>query len=118
MPGPDGKSLMHCELKIGNSLLMICDENPQWGCLSPQSLNGTAVKMHLYVENVDAAVDRAVKAGATATMPVSDMFWGDRFGGVKDPFGHEWSLATHVEDVPPEECGRRAAEWFSQNKCG
>jgi uncharacterized glyoxalase superfamily protein PhnB len=118
MPGPDGKSVMHAELKIGNSHVMMCDENPKWGCMSPLSLNGSPVKIHLYVENVDASYDRAVKAGATPAMPVSDMFWGDRYGCVKDPFGHEWSMATHVEDVSPEECAKRSKAWFSQQACG
>lgn len=109
MPGPDGKSVMHAELKIGNSHVMICDEAPDWGALSPQSLNGSPVTIHLYVENADAVYQRAVSAGARATMPLSDMFWGDRYGKLVDPYGHHWSVATHVEDVPPEECAKRAA---------
>lgn len=116
MPGPDGNSVMHAELKIGNSHLMMCSEAKDWGCFSPQSLKGSPVTIHLYVENVDAVYDRAVKAGATPTMPVSDQFWGDRYGKLQDPFGHHWSVATHTEDVSPEECGRRCAEWFAN--CG
>jgi uncharacterized glyoxalase superfamily protein PhnB len=117
MPGPGGK-IMHAELKIGNSHLMMCEESQDWGCLSPQALNGSPITIHLYVENVDTAFDRAVKAGAKAEMPVSDMFWGDRYGKLKDPFGHNWSLATHKEDVPPQECAKRAEQWMSQQKCG
>ncbi|MBI4716787.1 MAG: VOC family protein [Planctomycetes bacterium] len=109
MPGPDGKSLMHAELKIGNSHVMLCDEAPDWGAVSPQALNGSPVSIHLYVEDVDAVYDRATKAGAKPTMPITDMFWGDRFGKLTDPFGHHWSVATHKEDVPPEECMKRAA---------
>lgn len=109
MPGPDGKSLMHAEIQVGNAIVMLCDEFPDWGTLSPQALNGSPVTIHLYVENADAVYDRAVKAGATAAMPLTDMFWGDRYGKVVDPYGHHWSIATHVEDVPPEEMGRRAA---------
>ena len=102
MPGPDGKSIMHAELRIGDSPLMISEEMPQadhWG--SPQQLNGTAVCLHLYVEDVDKSYQRAVDAGATATMPVMDAFWGDRFGKLTDPFGHERSIATHKQDVTP-----------------
>lgn len=113
MPGPDGKSVMHGEIKIGNSTVMLCDENPQWNCLSPAALKGSPVGIHLYVENADAAFDRAVKAGATPIMPLADMFWGDRYGKVSDPFGHQWSIATHKEDVAPQECARRAQEWFA-----
>ncbi len=117
MPGPDG-SIMHAELKFGNSHVMMGEESAEWGCLSPLSLNGSPVTLHLYVENVDAAFDRAVKAGATAEMPLTNMFWGDRYGKVKDPFGHKWSLATHIEDVSPQECAKRAEKWMSEQKCG
>lgn len=109
MPGPDGQSVMHAELKIGDSCVMICDEAPDWGALSPQSLNGSPVTIHLYVPDADAVYQRAVSAGARATMPLSDMFWGDRYGKLVDPYGHHWSVATHVEDVSPEECAKRAA---------
>lgn len=108
MPGPDGK-LMHAEIKIGDSILMLGDENPQMGARSPKSLGGTPASVLLYVENVDAVFDRAVKAGAKVVMPVEDMFWGDRYAKLEDPFGHLWQLATHKEDVTPEEMGRRAA---------
>jgi len=119
MPGPDGKSVMHAEVQIGDSRLMICDEYPQMGCLSPKGVGGTSVTLHLYVADVDKVFAQAVSAGATVKMGVQDMFWGDRYGKLTDPFGHEWSVATHVEDVSPEECARRSAEFMSGNKsCG
>ena len=102
LPGPDGK-LMHAAMRIGDSHLMLVDEMPEWGALGPESLGGTPVTVHMYVEDVDAAFQRAVEAGATAKMPPADMFWGDRYGQVVDPYGHRWSLATHVRDVPPEQ---------------
>jgi len=110
MAGPDGKSVMHAELKIGNSMFMLCEEFPEM-CRSPQSIGGSPVTLHLYVEDADAVYQRAVKAGATATMPLADQFWGDRYGKLKDPYGHEWSVATHVKDVSPEECAKAAAEF-------
>jgi PhnB protein len=110
MPGPDGKSVMHGEMRIGSSMLYLADEFPEYGALSPKSLGGSGVTIHMYVPDVDATVDRAVKAGATVKMPIMDMFWGDRYGKVTDPFGHNWSIATHKEDVPMEEMGKRAAE--------
>jgi PhnB protein len=112
MATPDGK-IMHAELQIGDSFIMLGDENPQYN-RSPKSLGGTAVGLHLYVPDVDAAFARAVGAGATPKMPPTDMFWGDRFGKLTDPYGHEWSLATHKEDVGPEEMRRRAQEAMAQ----
>ncbi len=109
MPGPGG-SVMHAEIKIGNSIIFLADEFPDWGCLSPATLNGSPVTIHLYVEDCDAAFNKATQAGAEALMPPSDMFWGDRYGKLKDPFGHQWSIATHTEDVSPEECAKRCAE--------
>ncbi len=109
MPGPDGTSVMHAELTIGDSVLMLSDEFPQMGCRSPQTLGGSTGYLFLYVPDVDAAVKRAVDAGAKISMPVADMFWGDRFGKVSDPFGHEWGLATHKEDLTPDEISKRAA---------
>ena len=91
-------------------MIMLSDENPAWGSKSPKTLGGTPVSLHIYVENADAAFDRAVKAGCTAQMPMSDMFWGDRYGKVTDPYGHIWGIASHVEDVPPEEMSKRDAE--------
>jgi len=102
MAGKDGK-LMHAMVMIRDASVMLVDENPQWGALSPKSLNGSPVTLHLYVDDADAFVDRAVKAGATVKMPVADMFWGDRYGVIEDPFGHKWSVATHIRDVTHEE---------------
>ena len=107
MPGP-GDALMHAEIKIGDSIVMLSDESPEGGTRSPQSLGGTSGSLFLYVPNVDAAMARAVEAGCRVTMPAADMFWGDRFGRLVDPFGHHWGLATHKEDVAPKEIGRRA----------
>ncbi len=113
MPGPDGKELMHAELRIGDSIIMLADEFPEMGLpnRSPKALGNTSVTIHLYVNDVDAAVARAQKAGAKVTMPVSDMFWGDRYGQVTDPFGHLWSLATHVKDLTPEQIAKAAASF-------
>ncbi len=102
LPGPDGK-LMHAAVKIGDSTLMLVDENPQWGSLGPKALKGSPVTIHLYVPDVDATVAQAVAAGAKITMPVADMFWGDRYGQLEDPFGHRWSVATHTRDLTSEE---------------
>lgn len=108
MAGPDGK-IGHAEIKIGDSHVMLADEHPQMNARSPQSFGGSPVSLMLYVEDVDATVGRAVEAGAQLTRPVADQFYGDRTGGVTDPFGHAWYVATHVEDVPPEELQKRAA---------
>jgi len=102
MPGPDGK-LIHAMVRIGDSALMLVDEMPQHGALGPKSLKGSPVTIHLYVEDVDATVAQAVKAGAKVTMPIADMFWGDRYGQLEDPFGHHWSVATHKRDLSSEE---------------
>jgi PhnB protein len=102
LPGPDGK-LMHAMIRIGDSAVMLVDENPEWGMLGPKSLKGSPVTIHLYVEDADAFAGRAVKAGAKITMPLQDMFWGDRYGTLVDPFGHHWSVATHIRDVSMEE---------------
>ena len=111
MPAPDGQKLWHAEIQIGDSRLMLSDELPEMcGTPSPKTLGGTPVGIHLYVEDADAAVQRAVDAGATVVMPLTDMFWGDRFGTILDPIGHHWSIATHVEDVSGEEIARRAAQ--------
>ena len=108
MPGPDGR-IGHAELEIGESLLMLADAFPEMGGQTPGDLGGTPVTMMLYVEDVDAVVDRAVEAGAKIERPVENQFYGDRAGQIVDPFGHKWFLATHVEDVPPEEMEKRAA---------
>jgi PhnB protein len=111
---PDGK-VMHAELKIGDSTIMLADEFPGMGtCASPQTLGGTTTVLNLYAENIDQLFDRAVKAGATVTMPLSNQFWGDRYGQLKDPFGHAWALGQHVEDVAPEELERRGREAFAK----
>jgi len=102
MPGPDGK-LMHAMVRIGDSALMLVDEMPQHGALGPKALKGSPVTIHLYVDDVDATVAQAVKAGAKVTMPVDDMFWGDRYGQLEDPFGHHWSVATHKRDLSSDE---------------
>jgi PhnB protein len=106
MKGPDGK-IGHAEIKIGDSVLMLADEWPGNEARSPQSLGGSTVGIFLYVDNVDAVFETATKAGAKIQQPLADMFWGDRFGKVSDPFGHHWALATHVEDVSPEEMEKR-----------
>jgi PhnB protein len=106
MGAPDGK-IGHAELEIGDSLLMLFDPFPQSSTRPPKELGGTSVSVFMYVEDVDAVVKRAVEAGATVTMEVADQFWGDRFGTITDPFGHVWSIATHVEDLTPEEIEER-----------
>ncbi len=102
LPGHDGK-LMHAIVRIGDSALMLVDENPQWGLLGPNALKGSPVTVHLYVDDVDAVVAQAMAAGAKITMPVADAFWGDRYGQLEDPFGHHWSVATHTRDLTPKE---------------
>lgn len=99
----EGGKLMHAGLRIGNSMLMLMDEMPAWGALGPKTLKGSPVTVHLQVDDVDATVAQAVAAGAKVTMPVADMFWGDRYGVLEDPFGHKWSVATHLRDLSPEE---------------
>ena len=107
MPGPDG-TIGHAELEIGDSIVMLSDPFPQSSYSPPNLLGGTTIGLLFYTEDVDATVQRAVDAGGTISMPVQDMFWGDRFGQVTDPFGHVWQIATHVEDVPPDEMEERA----------
>ena len=107
MTDPDGKRVMHAEITIGDSKVMLSDEYPQGGCVSPQTLGGTAVSLFMYVPDVDSAFKRAIDAGATSAMAPTDMFWGDRFGKLVDPFGHEWAMATHKEDLSPEEIRKR-----------
>jgi uncharacterized glyoxalase superfamily protein PhnB len=109
MPGPGGK-IMHAELQIGDSMLMLAEEMPEYGAKSPQALGGSPVNVFLYVEDADKVFNQAVAAGATVTMPLADQFWGDRYGKLADPFGHQWSVATHKEDVAPEEMVKRAAK--------
>lgn len=114
---PDG-SIVHGEFKIGDSIVMISEENPGCGSASPETLGGSPVTLYVYVDDVDTVCATAVEAGAKAIMPVSDRFWGDRTGQVVDPFGHRWHLATHVEDVAPDELpGRMAACFAQQAEC-
>jgi PhnB protein len=105
---PAGK-VHHAEIEIGGSRIMLADEHPEIGALGPKTVGGTPVSLHLYVEDVDAVVGRALAAGATLVRPVADQFYGDRVGGVADPFGHRWFVATHKEDLTVEELDRRAA---------
>jgi len=114
---PDGK-IAHAEIRIGGAALMLSEESPQWNALSPQTIGGTATSLMLYVKDADAVFRRAVEAGATATMPVADQFYGDRCGNIVDPFGHKWSIATHIEDVSHEEMGRRMAKMFAEVPTG
>jgi len=114
-PGPGG-SIGHAEIRIGDSPIMLADEAPQMGYRSPTSIGGTPVSLMLYVEDVDKVVDRAVKAGGKLERAVADQFYGDRNGTIHDPFGHVWTIATHKEDVSPEEMQRRAAAMASSAK--
>jgi uncharacterized glyoxalase superfamily protein PhnB len=113
MPGPGGKGVMHAEIRIGDSILMLGEEHPEQPCKSAETAGGSPVSFYIYRENVDAAFKTAIKAGAKALMEVEEMFWGDRMGTVQDPFGYSWSLATHTRDLTPEEIGRGAAEAFA-----
>jgi PhnB protein len=112
MHGPDGK-VGHAELQIGDSKLMLSDPIPQSSTKPPKEIGGTSASVFMYVENVDAVVEKAVEAGATVTMEVEDQFWGDRFGTITDPFGHVWSIATHIEDLTPEEIEERGKAAFA-----
>jgi PhnB protein len=109
MPGPDGK-IGHAEIKIGDSPIMMADENPQMGQKSPKALGSTPVSVVLYVEDADKVFNQAVSAGAKSVRPMKDQFYGDRMGTLEDPFGHVWSIGTHVEDVSPQEMKKRMAE--------
>jgi PhnB protein len=113
MAGPDGKSIMHAELKIGDSIIFLSDENPQASAKSPQSLGGSTVVLNLYVKDADAAFKKAIDSGGKSTMPVADQFWGDRYGMFADPFGYSWGLATHKEDLSPKEMSERMNAFFA-----
>jgi PhnB protein len=117
MDAPGGK-IGHAELEIGDSRIMLSDPFPQSSTRPPKDLGGTSFSVMMYVADVDAAVKQAVDAGATVTMEVTDQFWGDRFGSVTDPFGHSWGIATHVEDVPPQEMAERAKAAMAQMASG
>lgn len=114
MPGPDGKGIMHAELQIGNSTIMLSEENPQWGTKSAETMGGSPASLHIYIPDVDKAFQQAIDAGCTVCAPLMDTFWGDRYGKLTDPFGYQWGMATHVEDVPEEEMSQRAQKWFAQ----
>lgn len=113
MKGPDGK-IMHAELRIGDSIFMLADEFPEFGSMSPLSTGGSGMGLHIYIEDVDSAFDHAVKAGASVEMPVADMFWGDRYGKLRDPFGHKWSIGTHKADLSAEEMKRGMDEMMAK----
>jgi uncharacterized glyoxalase superfamily protein PhnB len=113
-PGPDGKAIMHAELQIGDSIIFLNDEFPEMGALSPLALKGTPITVHLYVDDADKQFQQALSAGAEVVMPLADQFWGDRYGIVKDPSGHHWSIGSHVEDLTPAQMQERMATAFSQ----
>jgi PhnB protein len=113
MTGPDG-SILHAEIRIGDSVVMLGEENPQWGTLSPESTKGNPGSLHLYVGDADAVFEQAVKAGAKVRMPLEDAFWGDRYGKITDPFGHEWGIATRVKDLTPEQIKQAADTWMAK----
>jgi PhnB protein len=116
LPGPNGK-LIHAALRIGDSTLMLVDQNPEWGALGPKLLNGSPVTIHLYVPDTDATVAQAVKAGATVTMPVADAFWGDRYAQLKDPFGHSWSVATPQRELSADQIREAMATMDMSGPC-
>jgi uncharacterized glyoxalase superfamily protein PhnB len=117
MPGPDGK-IMHAQMRIGDSFFMLADDFPDYGCVGPLALKNTPVYIHLYVEDVDALYAQAVAAGAKPIMQVADMFWGDRYGQLEDPFGHRWSIATHKRDMTPEQMRAEMEKSMSENCAG
>jgi len=118
MPGPDGKGVMHAEVRIGNSIIMMGEENPQEPCKSAEAMGGSPVSFYIYVENVDDAFQKAAAAGAEVRMPVQDMFWGDRLGTVQDPFGYSWSLATNFKQPTPQKIQEGAKAFFAQKAGG
>jgi PhnB protein len=113
-PGPDGKTIMHAEIKIGDSVVFLNDEFPEMGAFSPLNSKGTPVTLHLFVEDADKQFEQAIAAGAEVVMPLDNQFWGDRYGILRDPSGHQWSIAHHVEDLTPEQMQKRMAETFCQ----
>jgi uncharacterized glyoxalase superfamily protein PhnB len=118
MPGPGGK-IMHAQLRIGDSPIMLADDFPEFGCNGPQALKGTPVFIHLYVNDADATWAQAVAAGAKPVMPLADMFWGDRYGQLDDPFGHRWSIATHKRDMTPQQMQEEMQKSMQQGQgCG
>jgi PhnB protein len=117
MEGPDG-SIMHAEIRIGDSIIMLGEENPAWGTKSPLTLGGVHGSLHIYVDDADAAFARAVTAGCEPRYPMEDAFWGDRYGKVADPFGHEWGLGTRVKDLSRDEMRKAAEAWAQQAMAG
>ena len=115
-PGPDGKTIMHAEIMIGSSIVMLADEMPGMGCRSPQSIGGTGSSIYLYVNDADETFNKAVSAGAKPLMPIMDGFWGDRFGSIEDPFGHVWGIATHKKDMTPDEISKAGQEMLKNMK--
>ena len=113
-PGPDGKSIMHAAIKIGDSIVFLNDEFPEMGALSPAGSKATPVTLHLFVEDADKQFQQALAAGAEVVMPLADQFWGDRYGIVRDPSGHQWSIAHHAEDLTPQQMQERMAKMFCQ----
>ena len=120
MMAPDGKTIVHAEVRIGDSFLMLADEMPHMeNHGSPEKIGGNSVTLHIYSENADAAFQQAIDAGATVTMPLSEQFWGDKYGRLRDPYGHEWSIATRVKDLTPEEIAKAGEELMKQGgECG
>lgn len=116
MPGPDGKGVMHAELMIGDSIIMMGEESPHDPCKSAENIGGSPVSFYIYLDKVDEAFRRAMEAGAETRMPVQDMFWGDRVGAVQDPFGYSWSLATHTKDLTPQELEEGAKAEFARKE--
>ena len=114
MLGPDGK-LMHAALRIGDSMVMLAEENPDWGSLGPKALKGSSVTIHMMVGDADAAMAKAADAGATVTMPAADQFWGDRYGQFLDPFGHRWAIAHRIRDLSPQEMQEAMQKLFAES---
>jgi len=114
MPGPDGRGVMHAELKIGDSMIFVSDEMPQSPAKSPKTLGGNTMVLNVYVPDVDTTFRQATEAGAKTAMPVADQFWGDRYGQFTDPFGYTWGVATHKEDLSANEMNERAKQFFAQ----
>jgi PhnB protein len=112
MKTPDG-GVMHAEIHIGNSTVMLTQENPQWGMTSAETMGGSPASLHVYVDDADKLFKRAIDAGCEVAAPIMDAFWGDRYGKIKDPFGYQWGIATHKEDLNEKEMGKRAAEFFA-----
>jgi PhnB protein len=114
MAGPDGKSIMHADLKLGDSVFMLTEESPEMKAQSPESIGGSPVSMYVYVKDVDSVFNQAVSEGSTVLKPVSDQFYGDRSGFLRDPFGHLWSIATHKRDLSPDELKRAGEAFFEE----